>query len=249
MHTTQSTTLRHSDMEDPISLSTINKSDSYTNLYDQDMPLGGSAHSLRNQLAAAGAAGILTSASLLQQPQSPHQQTARGGLSPRFARHAAAGQTATTTGRLGLPETSSPPPPPYKYKPASPVIASLHHDPGSSGQQIETVLASDERYPPPTTTTPGYAGGGRSGMPPYGSPTFPPSTNESIPDVLNIPGAVRRPMSFVKALEMSDQLASAGAGLSSRQRTPQFSPSTRLQHETIDEDDPSAFGSSYEIAV
>ena len=57
----------------------------------------------------------------------------------------------------------------------------------------------------------------------------------------NVPGAVRRPMSFVRALEMSDQLAVAEREtLDQRQRQ---------RHLATPDEEHQMYGSSYEISV
>jgi len=258
--------IQHIDVDDSRTLAKSPKCDSYNNLYDQDLPLGGSAHSLRNQLAGGGGS--------IQQSPRP----VRGGraASPRTARNTPGGLVSKGT----LPECSSPPPP-YDYSSRSQdkSLSSRYVSPSSSLHKlapvrVDTVLTSDDRYPdgvqayvsrgvssvsPPTGNSTPVVRTIPSNMPRYGSPTFPPTTvregnqpttvvplSLAAAGVQNVPGAVRRPMSFVKALEMSDQLTGAPAGQSGiRHNLP--TRSGGLQ-ETVEEDE-RAFGSSYEIAV
>jgi hypothetical protein len=62
-------------------------------------------------------------------------------------------------------------------------------------------------------------------------------------DIDNVPGAVRRPMSFVRALEVSDQLA-----VQERQKQ-QTQQRQKQQTSPIEEDRQNLYGSSYEISV
>ena len=62
-------------------------------------------------------------------------------------------------------------------------------------------------------------------------------------DIDNVPGAVRRPMSFVRALEMSDQLA-----VQEHQKQ-QTHHRQKRQTSPIEEDRQNLYGSSYEISV
>lgn len=208
--------------------------------------------------------------------QSPHP--IRGGFtsSPRANRNAVGWQSGGPASKSFLPESSSPPPP-YDYSPrlhdktlsprlGSPTASYAHKQPPS---RVEAVLASDEKYPvgaqsyvsrgspaPGARTIP-------SSMPRYGSPTFPPPTTRDGNDpasavplsvaaagVQAVPGAVRRPMSFVRALEMSDQLTGAPAGRPGLRQHPSSGRSGGGGgvQETIEEDE-RAFGSNYEIAV
>ncbi len=89
----------------------------------------------------------------------------------------------------------------------------------------------------------------------------PPATNQ---DLDNVPGVVRRPMSFVKAVELSDALASQErerelqktAMLQQRRRQQQQKTGQGHQggtaqhtHPTTPEDRHNAYGSTYEISV
>jgi len=228
------------------------ETDSYLNLYEADVPLGGSAHSLRNQMVG-------------QPPMSkpgPHVYASRtdgrsvGLISPERS-HACDHMSARSGVRQPAPLVGSPP--------------SMYHGQGlgtAKGGGSATALASDEKYPPmlppshssysqppsqtsasgsplPTRTKSG-------GLPRYGSPTFPPTTareaghlaplSVAASGVQNVPGAVRRPVSFVRALEMSDQLAGSPAG------RPHQRPRAGGLQPTSEEDE-RAYGSSYEIAV
>ena len=69
--------------------------------------------------------------------------------------------------------------------------------------------------------------------------------SSEVAGINNIPGSIRRPMSFVKALEMSDQLAVYEP---ESQRGKRHTSVARQMDATTEEDE-LAFGSSYEIAV
>jgi len=250
------------------------------------VPLGGSAHSLRNQLV--GPVG----------PGSPRQPQMMSKSGPYVGR--ADGRAVGLTS----PERSAAPPP-YDYtsrgvRQVSPLVGSPPSTYRSGSQVIgpakggtAAVLASDEKYPlmqpshaPPPTHGPPLSHGpthgpplshgplpslatadesplpsrtkAAVGLPRYGSPTFPPPTsresNRPAPlsvaasGVQNVPGAVRRPISFVRALEMSDQLAGAPAGRPRTQQGPRGGVGGGVLQPTTEEDE-RAYGSSYEIAV
>lgn len=195
----------------------VTEADSYQNVCEADVPLGGSAHSLRNQLVGS--------------PRQQHVLT-KPGLYVPWTEHTTA-------------------PPPYDYSSshgiyqASP-LPSPHR--GMTKGSGPTVLANDEKYPlmlPSSQTSPLPARTKSSGLPRYGSPTFPPSaTRDSdlqAPLSSATSGAVRRPVSFVRALEASDQLVSTSSG---RSRPPRAGG---LQ--ATAEDEERVYGSSYEIAV
>ena len=193
--------------------------------------------------------------------------------SPRTARNTPSG--SVSKGYLPE-SSSPPPPYDYSYrsqdKSSSRFVSpsSSLHKPAPA--RVDKVLTSEDRYPegvhvsrgvssvpPATGTSTPVSRTAQSSMPRFGSPTFPPPTvregndpasvvplSVAVAGVQNVPGAVRRPMSFVKALEMSDQLSGAPAGRSGvRHNLP--TRSGGLQ-ETVEEDE-RAFGSSYEIAV
>ena len=63
------------------------------------------------------------------------------------------------------------------------------------------------------------------------------------PDFDNVPGAIRRPMSFVRALEMSDTIA-----LQERDRERMRQRERKKQKEDVDERK-HVYGSTYEISV
>jgi len=241
------------------------ETDSYTNLYEVDVPLGGSAHSLRNQLVGPG---------------SPHHHQQVSSKSRAYGIRADGhGVVLTSPERSGAPS-------PYDYpssrgiRQVSPHVSS---PPASYRGQVlgatkggSAVLASDEKYPlMPAAAASSYSqpssqastggsplltrtkGPASVGLPRYGSPTFPPPTardgsKSSAPlsvaasGVPSIPGAVRRPVSFVRALEMSDQLA--GAVPAGRPRQQQVPPRGGGLQTTVEEEE-RPFGSSYEIAV
>jgi len=247
------------NMKDSLSSSYAGHSSS---MYESEVPLGGSAHSLRNQLSA--------------RPQSPRQLrqlvSAKPALSsymdPRAAAVAVSSQERPLayeyTSHGGIRQMS----PPTMYRGGTATAAA--------------VLASDEKYPlmqsatsgdntartkPPAVASTRPPMVAAAGLPRYGSPTFPPPTardvaaaNRPIPlsvaasGVHNVAGAVRRPVSFVRAVEQSDQLAvaarpppgaarvAAGAVL---QTTSELDERTAAASATAS----SAYGSSYEIAV
>jgi len=237
--------------------------DSYTNLYDADVPLGGSAHSLRNQLVEQVVPGS---------PRQQHISMKPVPYTPRTDGHVMA---------LTSPERAAAPPP-YDYvssrsvRQVSPLVGSppsLYRGQvlGATKGSGPTVLANDEKYPLMPVSQSSYsqpssqASAGGSPLPTrtkaggllrYGSPTFPPPTardsDRSAPlsvatsGLQSMPGAVRRPVSFVRALEMSDQLAGAPTG---RPRPPQQQPARGVGLQPTAEEDERAYGSSYEIAV
>lgn len=275
------------------------KSDSYTNLFDagQDVPLGGSAHSLRNHLAA-GQDTISSTSS---------------GLKPLPAKILYPGRSALPTGFRTSPDGRPPPAPAeghgLRHLPPKTTIGS------PTSTMRSTTLASDEKYPmthalirdpflssshnknnrhsPPGSisglsrivsltgartspvgthyqygtssskpTAHGPAPNGADGTnyrpllskepPPYTvtAPSIPDTRTALLvssapvdaPGIENVPGAVRRPMSFVKALEVSDQLAAHDQPSKLRQKA-------GLQKEVMIEEDEQLYGSSYEIAV
>lgn len=245
------------------------KSDSYSNLYEQDLPLGGSAHSLRNQLIGQGSPRPVHGGRgiPLSSKQGPYSAYAAGGNVP-----------------LNSPRDPCSPPPPYDCSPRGGPRPVPHHQVGSPlaasrgplPQQLTsrgaTVLASDEKYPmlsdrisrspPPSLSANNPTRTAPMGMPRYGSPTFPPSSQQPHHDALplsvaaagvqNVPGAVRRPMSFVRALETSDQLAGSGGAANTRQQRPfqvTAGGGRSALQVTVEEDERAQFGSNYEIAV
>lgn len=232
------------------------ETDSCTNVYEADVPLGGSAHSLRNQLME----------------QSPRRQHV--SMKPR------------TDGRvvaLTSPECAATPPP-YDYlssrsvRQVSPLIGSppsMYHGQvlGASKGSGPTVLTNDEKYPLMPLSQSSYshpssqASAGGSPLPTrtkvggllrYGSPTFPPPTardsDHSAPlsiassGIQSVPGAVRRPVSFVRALEMSDQLSVTPSGRPPPRQLQQ-QPARGGGLQPTAEEDERAYGSGYEIAV
>ena len=236
----------------------------YTNLYEADLPLGGSAHSLRNQLVGQA------------RPGSPHQPP----IASKSGSHVP--RTDGRSAGLSSPDRGAVPPPyDYSWSRGGRQVSPLVGSPPSSyrGQVLgatrgggggPAVLASDEKYPLMLPSQSSYsqpssqasAGGSplpartkAGGLPRYGSPTFPPPTSRDVDrsaalsvaaaGVQNVPGAVRRPVSFVRALEMSDQLAGTPAG---RPRTGQPQRAGVVLQPTTEEDE-RAYGSSYEIAV
>lgn len=238
----------------------MNETDSYMNLYEADLPLGGSAHSLRSQLVGQ------------VRPGSPRQQqlSSKTGLYVPRTDGRSAGLTS--------PERTTAPPP-YDYSSShgvrhvsprvgSPPTSYRGQVLGATKGRGPAVLASDEKYPLMLPSQSSYsqpssqASAGDSplltrtragGLPRYGSPTFPPTTSHGADrslavvasGVQNVPGAVRRPVSYVRSLEMSDQLAGAAAG---RPRPPQQQARLGALQPTSEEEE-RAHGSSYEIAV
>ena len=109
-------------------------------------------------------------------------------------------------------------------------------------RQVVTLPASGGPRPMPL---------GRQPTPPYaaGENVVNPHPGGGGPsdfgDVSNVPGAVRRPMSFVKALEMSDQIALKEQTKAQRQQI-----GSSLRGNTPDESsEQKLYGSSYEISV
>lgn len=231
------------------------KSESYFNLYDdeQDMPLGGSAHSLRNLLASSSSTGGRES------PKSPAERR----LAPD-AMYSPVGHAPSNAAIQHLSDTHS------------------NNDDGAYflqkptvGNVLQTrvsdaaVLPSDAKYPTVQALAPDDFGAGMLNVggrrPGRISPTKTKDTavlQTALPpdecDVLavgdvNISSNVRRPMSFVKALELSDRLEETqrkryGAGQLHDVPVPEVDEEGE-DADAVEKDNKRKFGSSYEIAV
>jgi len=243
------------------------KSDSYINLYDdgQDVPLGGSAHSLRNLLSSTSSTGGRDSP--------PCMGLEQRSLAPD-ALYSPVGHAATNN--IGFRTQD------ITRNNADLRYCSVQADgilPGSSGP---SVLANDAKYPtaqalPPGISIPASANAlhkattaGRTVSPTSDvecKVTAPASGSVTTQGI--IAGPVRRPMSFVKALELSDKLAATEDRLQHQRRrggaaSGGGSAAGMLHQPTLTEgsdedceiDGPEhgdierrQFGSSYEIAV
>jgi len=246
-------------------------------LYDSELPLGGSAHSLRNQLSTARQPPqpvhhlVMTSSG---KPQPASYMDPRGAAvsSPERSSILPAAAYEYASSRSGNRQMS----PPTSYRGGGPVLASDDRYPLMQSASVDNPLsrtrpptAVDTR--PPTASTAGTRPSAvtAAGLPRYGSPTFPPPTsrdgagNRNVPlsvaasGVHNVAGAVRRPVSFVRAVEQSEQLA-AGAVSQTRAelaRAPLGGARVAVPQTTAELDErtantgSSAYGSSYEIAV
>lgn len=249
------------------------KSDSYVNLYDdgQDVPLGGSAHSLRNLLSSTSSTGGRESPKRLAPEQRP--------LAPD-ALYSPVGHAVTSGLAHHGPDT-------VRNNADDSRNCSRKVNPAAASGP--SVLANDAKYPmvqalaPVVNMPPSAIGrtGGRS------SPTLLKSsagvravspTNDADCELTvaqaalstgdSALGPVRRPMSFVKALELSDKLAAtddrlqhqrrrggagsgggSAAGLLHQQTVPEGNEEECVRMPTSDEIERRQFGSSYEIAV
>ena len=235
------------------------KSDSYFNLYDdeQDVPLGGSAHSLRNLLASNDGTGGR---------DSPKLATERR-LAPD-AMYSPIGHVSANTAIQHLCD------------------AHVSNDNGAHVVQKPTangdpqshitdaaVLPSDAKYPTAQALAPDDFGAGVLHIagrwqgrisPTKAKEPMPSRTALAVDECevlamtdVNIGGSVRRPMSFVKALELSDRLAANEEAQRKRYGTGQLHdvPVPEVDEEDDDSDvmekngGKQQFGSSYEIAV
>jgi hypothetical protein len=260
------------------------KSDSYVNLYDdgQDVPLGGSAHSLRNLLSSTSSTGGRESPKRMiaeQRPlapdalYSPVGHAVTGGLAHHAADGAARNNSEDCRNNCSRKLNANP---------ASAAVAS-----------VPSVLANDAKYPTVQALAPvvnlpssaiGRTAGGRTSPTALkssaGARTVSPTNVDDADCELTVGqvalttadsavGPGRRPMSFVKALELSDKLAatddrqrrrggagnggggsSAAAGLLHQQAVPEASEEDCGDLSTTSGDiERRQFGSSYEIAV
>jgi len=245
------------------------KSDSYFNLYDdeQEMPLGGSAHSLRNLLVSSGGR---------DSPKSPAEQR----LAPD-AMYSPIGHASTNAviQRLSDAHGNKDDDVYFSQKTADKDAMQTHISdatvlPSDAKYPISdaTILPSDAKYPTAQALAPDnfgasmlHVGGRRLGRlsPTKAKDTAP--TRTALPpdesDVLeigdvSISSNVRRPMSFVKALELSDRLAVGeeaqrkryGAGPLHDAPVPEVDEE-REDSEVAEKDSKRKFGSSYEISV
>jgi len=228
------------------------KSDSYFNLYDEerDMPLGGSAHSLRNLLASSSSTG-----GGFESPKS----SAERRLAPD-AMYSPVGHVSANPAiqRLSDANANNNDGTYFSQKPTA-----------DEGQTDTAILPSDAKYPTAQALAPDDFGAGFlhvSGRRPGRiSPTktkelAPVRTAANESDVLavsdtNVGGTVRRPMSFVKALELSDRLAANEEAQRKRFGAVQLHdvPVPEVDEEgdydVVEQSEKQKFGSSYEIAV
>lgn len=230
------------------------KSDSYFNLYDdeQDVPLGGSAHSLRNLLASTSSTG--------GGRESPSERRLAPDAMYSPVGHATTQYHSDVRGNNDDDDAA--------YFVQKPTVAEVPQPRVSDA----AVLPSDAKYPTTQALAPDdfgagvlHVGGGR--RPGRVSPTktkdaAAPVQTAALPvdesDVLavgdaNISSNVRRPMSFVKALELSDRLEETqrkryGAGQLHDVPVPEVDEEAE-DSDVVEKDSKRKFGSSYEIAV
>jgi len=234
------------------------KSDSYFNLYDdeQDVPLGGSAHSLRNLLASSSSTGGRDS------PLSPAERR----LAPD-AMYSPIGHASTSAAVQRLSDTHA-----NNNDGACFLQKPTVGDESQTRISDAAVLPSDAKYPTAQALAPDDFGASilHIGVKRPGriSPT---KTKDAAPlrtalqageyDLLStsdviVGSSVRRPMSFVKALELSDKLAASEEAQRKRFGAGQLhdAPVPEVDEEGEDSDvvernGKQKFGSSYEIPV
>jgi len=229
------------------------KSDSYFNLYDdeQDMPLGGSAHSLRNMLASSNSTGGRDSpAERRLAPDAMYSPIGHASANPAIHRLSDTHGNNNDDGAY------------FVQKPTVSDVPQTHIS-------DTAILPSDAKYPTVQALAPDDFGasilqvGGR--RPGRISPTKTKDTaamQTALPaeecDLLAVGDAgissnVRRPMSFVKALELSDRLEETqrkryGAGQLQDVPVPEVDEEGD-DSDVVEKDGKRKFGSSYEIAV
>lgn len=293
------------------------KSDSYTNLFDagQDVPLGGSAHSLRNHIVAGQDSSKLAPTSLMPLPakmlypsrnalaastlnaQHHGLPDGRHPLAPHsdstcyLSKKNIVGSPTTTSRSSNMlasdekyPVTNALVRDPFVYNKTikqsppssisglsrivsltgartSPVgthyqygtsgSTSLHGQSTSNGASVSSYrpLLSKDSLTPNLSTVPANSIDSRTALLKSVMPV-------DAPGIDNIPGAIRRPMSFVKALEVSDQLTVPDQTLRlQRQQQQQQKRQSGLQKEIMVEEEEEEecekqlYTSSYEIAV
>lgn len=173
------------------------KSDSYINLFDdgQDVPLGGSAHSLRNLLSGSRESRPNSGGSIDERPLAPDALYSPVG-------HAAANAVS-------------------------------HPEPSAVFQPPSAVLPNDAKYPT-----------AMAGPPPLMRPLPPPSSEADLAAAVQAvvdtamtghddSSTVRRPMSFVRALELSERLTTAENDPSADRRYRKPDPAGNLQQSII----------------
>jgi len=229
------------------------KSDSYFNLYDdeQDVPLGGSAHSLRNMLASSSSTGGRDS------PKSPAEQRLAPDAMYSPVGHAAA---SAAIHRLSDGHANTDNGAYFLQKPTVGDVPQTH-------VADTAILPSDAKYPTVQALAPDdfgasilHIGGRRPGrISPTKTKDIAASQTAEECDVLaigdvNISSTVRRPMSFVKALELSDRLEETqrkqryGTGQLHGVPVPEVDEEGE-DSDAVEKDSKRKFGSSYEIAV
>jgi len=210
------------------------------------MPLGGSAHSLRNLLTSSGNAGVFES------PKAERRLAPDAMYSP--IGHPSANATVP---RLSDTHGNNDDGTCLLQKPTV-------NDVPQSRVADATILPSDAKYPTVQALAPDEFGasvlniaGRRPGrISPTKTKDMALPTEEC--DVLamgdmNVSSTVRRPMSFVKALELSDRLEETqrkryGAGQLHDTPVPEVDEEGE-DSDAVEKDTKRKFGSSYEIAV
>ena len=247
------------------------KSDSYSNLFDagQDVPLGGSAYSLRNHFAPGQSVDSPSSAiktfppkhlysnrpsnAISNSPVSQHVQLKdqAGICSPtRYGTSLASDEKYPLSHALGRDAAG-------RTVQRSPVtggsLGSLNSRVDSLSRSGAVHSAGFVSSSPRGTVSPANVSGGSDSVPllrrdelPVSKKdlrTIPLELDTSLEDSASNAALARRPMSFVRALEMSDQLASGAQRGAMRQQR-------GLQREvTNEEEEQKMHGSTYEIAV
>jgi len=236
------------------------KSDSYFNLYDDEMdvPLGGSAHSLRNLLVGS-------SSSTTGGRESPSERRLAPDAMYSPVGHASGNVVMQHHSDIRVNSDDAT----AAYFLQKPTVIA---DKPQSRVSDTAVLPSDAKYPTTQALAPDDFGAGllhvsAGRRPGRVSPTkakdaaatvqtaaLPVAESDvlAITDV-NITSNVRRPMSFVKALELSDRLEESqrkryGAGQLHDVSVPEVDEDGE-HSDIVEKDSKRKFGSSYEIAV
>jgi len=230
------------------------KSDSYFNLYDdeQDMPLGGSAHSLRNLLASNSSTGGRESPKSAERRLAPDAMYSPVGHAPANTVIPHVSETHGNNGDGAY----------FLQKPT---------DAPKTHVSDAAVLPSDAKYPTVQALAPDDFGAGMLNVGGRRPGRFSPTkTKETAPSQAAVPAdecellaigdvsigsSVRRPMSFVKALELSDRLEETqrkryGAGQLHDVPVPEVDEEGEGEDsDVVENHSKRKFGSSYEIAV
>ena len=231
------------------------KSDSYFNLYDEEqgVPLGGSAHSLRNLLASSSS----TTGGFESPKSSAERRLAPDAMYSPIG-HASANPAVH---RLSGPHANNDDGAYFSRKPT---------DERQTHVSDAAILPSDAKYPTAQALAPDDFGASllhirrpgrisptKSKEPAPSRTALPPSESDvlAVSDA-NISSNVRRPMSFVKALELSDRLAASeetqwmrcGAGQLHDVPVPEVDEEGS-DSDVVEKSGKQKFGSSYEIAV
>ena len=214
-------------------------------LLDGGLPLGGSAHSL-HAVQPAAPSHVHQVATVGQLSSSPRAARRHVQPSPRHSRSnpnmVGAGLAGAGAG-LGMAQSMSLASD-AKYPTTQALItdservAAPARSAHSSGASLQSGARPAGRTavpagpPPPRHGRPGHWQDAAASE--YAPPPRPP--------ISNVPGSVARPMSFVRAMEMSDSLAM-------QERTNRARHKARLNSTLEEEDSQQMYGSNYEISV